>query len=81
MISKGKAESGVAPHVKPTEAASALLASWIGLSVLNRSRPERALLQTLVDDVLWRLAVADLLEMPMFKVPAAICPYETATST
>jgi TetR/AcrR family transcriptional repressor of nem operon len=55
MISKGKAESEIAPHVKPAEAAGALLASLIGLSVLNRSRPEPALLHTIVDDAVRRL--------------------------
>lgn len=55
MIRKGKAEGEVAPHVKPAEAAGALLASLIGLSVLSRSRPERALLQTVVDDAIRRL--------------------------
>jgi TetR/AcrR family transcriptional repressor of nem operon len=49
MIRKGKAEGDVAPHVKPGEAASALLALLIGLSVLARSRPEPALLQSIVD--------------------------------
>lgn len=55
MIRKGKAEGEVAPHVKPEEAARALLASLIGLSVLARSRPERALLQTVVDDAVRHL--------------------------
>jgi hypothetical protein len=41
--------------VKPTEAASGLLASLIGVAVLTRSRPERTLLQAVVDDVLRRL--------------------------
>jgi TetR/AcrR family transcriptional repressor of nem operon len=55
MIEKGQKLGEVAPHVKPTEAASALLASLIGLSVLSRSRPERALLQTVVDDAVRHL--------------------------
>ena len=55
MISKGKAKSEIAPHVMPAEAAGALLASLIGLSVLNRSRPEPALLHTIVDDAVRRL--------------------------
>jgi TetR/AcrR family transcriptional repressor of nem operon len=49
MIRKGKAEGEVAPHIKPGEAASALLALLIGLSVLARSRPEPALLHSIVD--------------------------------
>jgi hypothetical protein len=48
-------EGEVAAHVKPAEAAGALLASLIGLSVLARSRPERTLLQTIVDDAVRRL--------------------------
>jgi TetR/AcrR family transcriptional repressor of nem operon len=55
MIKKGKEEGEVAPHVKPAETARALLASLIGLSVLSRSRPEPALLQTIVDDAVRRL--------------------------
>lgn len=55
MIRKGKAQGEVAPHVKPTETARGLLASLIGLVVLIRSRPERALLQTIVDDAIRRL--------------------------
>ena len=49
MIRKGKAEGEVASHVKPGEAASALLALLIGLSVLARSRPEPALHYSIVD--------------------------------
>jgi TetR/AcrR family transcriptional repressor of nem operon len=55
MIRKGKAEGEVAPHVKPVEAAGALLASLIGLSVLARSRPERTLLRSIVDDAVRHL--------------------------
>ncbi len=55
MIRKGKAQGEVAPHVKPAETASGLLASLIGLAVLTRSRPERALLQAIVDDAMRRL--------------------------
>jgi TetR/AcrR family transcriptional repressor of nem operon len=55
MIKKGQAEGAIAPHVRPKEAASGLLASLIGLAVLTRSRPERALLQAVVDDALGRL--------------------------
>jgi TetR/AcrR family transcriptional repressor of nem operon len=55
MIRKGKAKGDIAPHVKPEETASGLLASLIGLVVLTRSRPERGLLQTIVDDALMRL--------------------------
>jgi TetR/AcrR family transcriptional repressor of nem operon len=55
VIRKGKAEGEVAPHVKPEEAAAALLASLIGISVLARSRPERALLHSIVEDAVRRL--------------------------
>jgi TetR/AcrR family transcriptional regulator, transcriptional repressor for nem operon len=55
MIRKGKAEGEVAPHVKTAEAAGALLASLIGVSVLTRSRPGSSLLQTIVDDAVRRL--------------------------
>jgi TetR/AcrR family transcriptional repressor of nem operon len=50
MIRKGQASGEIGAHVKPREAASRLLALLIGLSVLCRSRPERALLQSIVDD-------------------------------
>jgi hypothetical protein len=56
MIKKGKALGEIAPSVKPAEAASALLACLIGVSVLSRSRPERALLHAVVDDAMRRLA-------------------------
>ena len=55
MIRKGKAVGEIGPHVKPAQAAQGLLALLIGLSVLNRSRPERALLQAIVDDAIRRL--------------------------
>lgn len=56
MIKKGKAAGEIAPHVKPADAASALLACVIGISVLSRSRPERALLQAIAEDAIRRLA-------------------------
>jgi TetR/AcrR family transcriptional regulator, transcriptional repressor for nem operon len=56
MIEKGKAVGEIAAHVDPAEAASALLACVIGLSVLSRSRPERGLLQAIVDDAVRRLS-------------------------
>jgi TetR/AcrR family transcriptional repressor of nem operon len=55
MIRKAKALSEIPEHVKPTETARGLLASLIGLVVLTRSRPEKALLQSVVDDALRRL--------------------------
>jgi TetR/AcrR family transcriptional repressor of nem operon len=55
MIRRGRAEGEIASHVKPEEAAAALLASLIGISVLARSRPERELLQNVVDDAVRHL--------------------------
>jgi TetR/AcrR family transcriptional repressor of nem operon len=55
MIRKGKTEGDAAPHVKPGEAAAALLASLIGISVLARSRPERGLLHNIVEDAVRHL--------------------------
>lgn len=55
MIRKGKAKGEVPEDVEPEVTARALLASLIGLSVLARSRPERSLLQSIVDDAVNRL--------------------------
>jgi TetR/AcrR family transcriptional repressor of nem operon len=55
MIKKGQAEGEIAPNVNPAKTASGLLASLIGLAVLTRSRPERALLHSIVDDAVRRL--------------------------
>jgi TetR/AcrR family transcriptional regulator, transcriptional repressor for nem operon len=55
LIKTGKALGEIGPHVKPAEAAGALLACLIGVSVLSRSRPERALLHGIVDDAMRRL--------------------------
>lgn len=54
MIKKGKAQDEIPAHVKPAEAARGLLASLIGLAVLTRSRPDRTLLVSIVDDALRR---------------------------
>lgn len=54
-IRKGKATGDIPAHVKVTETARGLLASVLGLFVLLRSRPEKALLQSIVDDALRRL--------------------------
>lgn len=56
MIKQGKAQGEIPARVKPTETARGLLASLIGVVVLTRSRPDQALLQSIVDDVLRRLA-------------------------
>ncbi len=55
MIKKGIAQGEIAPHVKPVETASGLLASLIGVTVLTRSRPEPHLLETIINDVNRRL--------------------------
>ena len=56
MIKKGKAKGDIPAHVKVAETARGLLASLLGVLVLTRSRPDRALLQTIVDDVMRRLS-------------------------
>jgi TetR/AcrR family transcriptional regulator, transcriptional repressor for nem operon len=56
MVRKGKEAGEVAAHVNPGEASRALLASLIGLAVLSRSRPEPALLRSIVEDAVRRLA-------------------------
>jgi TetR/AcrR family transcriptional repressor of nem operon len=50
MIHKGKAAGEIRSQVDPEAMAGALLASLIGLSVLARSRPERGLLRSVVDE-------------------------------
>ena len=55
MIKRRKTADEVAPHVRPAHAATALLALLIELSVLARSRPEPALLKSIVDDAIRRL--------------------------
>lgn len=55
MIKRGKAEGEFAEHVKPQDTARALLASLLGVLVLVRSRPDRAVLQSIVTDALRRL--------------------------
>lgn len=55
MIRSGKDRGEIPPQVKAAEAARGLLASLLGLIVLTRSRPQRALLQSVVNDALHRL--------------------------
>ena len=55
MIRKGKASGEIAAHVKTAECARGLLASLVGVIVMTRSRPEKALLQSIVDDAMRRL--------------------------
>ncbi|MBU1211926.1 MAG: TetR/AcrR family transcriptional regulator [Alphaproteobacteria bacterium] len=55
MIRKGRASGEIPASVKASEAARGLLASLLGLLVLIRSRPEKALLRGIADDALRRL--------------------------
>lgn len=55
MIAKGKEREDIPADVRPIETARGLLASLIGLMVLTRSRPDRILLNMIVDDALQRL--------------------------
>lgn len=55
MIIKGKAAGDIQAHIMPGEAARGLLASLLGLLVLTRSRPDRQLLKTIVEDAMQRL--------------------------
>lgn len=55
MIEKGQARGVIPHHVRKHETARSLLASLLGLVVLARSRPEKALLQTVVDEAMRRL--------------------------
>jgi TetR/AcrR family transcriptional repressor of nem operon len=55
MIKKGKSQGAIPADVKPSETARGLLASLIGLIVLTRSRPDRHLLNGIVDDAVKRL--------------------------
>lgn len=55
LIRRGKAAGEIPEHVKIAETARGLLASLLGLLVLIRSRPERTLLRTIIDDALKRL--------------------------
>lgn len=54
-IKKGKARGDIPARVKPGECARGLLASLLGLVVLTRSRPDKALLKSIVDDAMRRL--------------------------
>ncbi len=54
-IRKGVASGEIASHVRPKEAARGLLASLIGVIVLTRSRPDPALLKSVVEEAMHRL--------------------------
>jgi len=55
MIRKGQAGGQIPAELKAAKTARGLLASLIGLIVLTRSRPQRALLDAIVDDAMHRL--------------------------
>lgn len=55
VIRAGKQRGEIPESVQPAAAARGLLASLLGLIVLSRSRPEKALLTSVVDDALQRL--------------------------
>lgn len=55
MIRKGRASGDFPQHVRPADAARGLLASLLGLLVLTRSRPDKALLKAIVDEAMRRL--------------------------
>lgn len=55
MIVAGKNAGELSRHVNPTDASRTLLATLLGVVVLVRSRPERTLLKTIVEDALRRL--------------------------
>lgn len=55
VLAEGQRDGTVNSHLIPQEAARGLLASFIGLVVLSRSRPEVGLLRSIVEDALGRL--------------------------
>lgn len=55
MIRKGQAEGDIPARVPPRETARGLLAALIGLAVLSRSRPDRGLLASIVEEAAGRL--------------------------
>lgn len=54
MVEKGKSLGEIPEHVDVAATARGLLASLLGLVVLTRSRPERALLNGIIDEALRR---------------------------
>lgn len=55
MIKWGKVEGEFGAHIKPQDAARALLASLLDVLVLVRSRPDRTVLRSIVTDAVQRL--------------------------
>lgn len=56
MIEKGKERGEIAAAIHSSPTAQGLLAALIGLVVLSRSRPEPALLRTVAEEAMKRLA-------------------------
>lgn len=55
MIEKGQQQGTINAKIESKSVAEGLLAQLLGLVVLSRSRPEKALLKTIVEDALRRL--------------------------
>ncbi len=55
MVIKGRKKGDLPPSVDPISTAQGLLATFLGLRVLSRSRPDRALLQAIADEAMKRL--------------------------
>lgn len=55
MIKKGKASGEIAKEIRAINAARGLLASLLGMIVLTRSRPEKALIRSIIDDAMNQL--------------------------
>ena len=55
VLRRAKREGRLSTHVKPEEAAEGLLAALIGVSVLNRSRPDPALVRRIAASALRQL--------------------------
>lgn len=55
MVEKGKQRGEIGSHLDSGSAARGLLASFLGLVVLTRSRPQRALLDSIVAEAMRRL--------------------------
>lgn len=64
MIERGQATGEISKSVVPISAARALLSLFIGLRVLSRSRPEKALLQSITNQVEDLLPLGDHATLP-----------------
>ena len=64
LIERGQASGEIAKSVVPIETARSLLSLFIGLRVLSRSRPEKALLQSIRNQVEDLLPRSDNVALP-----------------